>query len=268
MNDPVINWKKDARSFDTVAKLYDANRPSYPELLIEYILSTTNIPQNGSILEIGSGTGKATALFAQRGYSILCIEPGKHLVRIARRKFKAFPEVKFQVTTFDDWQNKGDLFDLVISAQAFHWVAPEIRYQKTADALKPNGHLVLIWNRPPPLEASLAQKLSQVYQEYAPELAQGKPGTYEEGIQFWVRELEQSNYFDLVEVKRHPWMASYTTQQYLGLLHSYSDHLRLSEEKRQQLFAAIKEVLEQQGGEIEKPYEAVAYIARKHDRLR
>lgn len=263
MNDPVIDWKKDSRSFDTVAGLYDTYRPGYPDFLIEYILSTTNIPENGRILEIGSGTGKATTQFAWRGYSILCIEPGKHLVRIARQKFKAFPEVKFQVTTFDDWQNKGDLFDLVISAQAFHWVAPEIRYQKTAEVLKPNGHLVLIWNRPPPLAASLAQKLNQVYQEYAPELVQDKPKTYEEGIQFWVRELEQSHYFDLVQVKRHPWMASYTTQQYLGLLQTYSDHLRLPEERRQQLFTGIGEVLEQEGGRLEKPYEAVAYIARK-----
>jgi len=263
MNDPVIDWRKDSRSFDTVAELYDTYRPGYPGFLIEYILSTTTIPKSGTILEIGSGTGKATTEFAQRGYSILCIEPGKHLVRIARQKLKAFPKVKFQVTTFEDWQNNEGLFDVVISAQAFHWIEPEIRYQKTADVLKPNGHLALFWNRPPPLEASIAQKLNRVYQEYAPELVQGKPRTYEEGVQFWIRELEKSKYFDLVEVKRHPWVESYTTQQYLGLLNTHSDHLRLSEEKRRQLFAGIEEVLEKEGGRLDKPYEAVAYIARK-----
>src|SRR5512142_1056964 len=119
MSDPIIDWRKDSRSFDTVAGLYDRYRPSYPEPLIEEILSTTAIPKHGCILEIGSGTGKATVQFAQRGYSILCIEPGEHLTRVARRKLKAFPKVRFQVTTFEDWEAEGHLvddhlFDLVI----------------------------------------------------------------------------------------------------------------------------------------------------------
>ncbi len=83
------------------------------------------------------------------------------------------------------------------------------------------------------------------------------------GGQYWINELSENDYFDLVKVKQFPWSASYSTQHYLGLLNTYSDHLRLSEERRQRLFAAIKEVLEQEGGRIEKPYEAVAYIARK-----
>ena len=99
-----IDWKRDSQSFDTVAELYEAYRPGYPESLVEQILTTTGIPKRGRILEIGSGTGKATALFAQRGYSILCIEPGKHLARIARQKLVAFRKVKFQITTFEDWE--------------------------------------------------------------------------------------------------------------------------------------------------------------------
>lgn len=257
-----IDWKRDSQSFDTVAELYEAYRPGYPESLVEQILTTTGIPKRGRILEIGSGTGKATALFAQRGYSILCIEPGKHLARIARQKLAAFRKVKFQITTFEDWEDDGNLFDLVISAQAFHWVTQEIRCQKTAHILKPLRHLAIFWNHYLPLETSLHQKLNQVYQQYAPELAAGKPTPHKD-IQYWINELTENEYFDLVEVIRFPWRENYSTHHYLGLLNTYSDHLRLPKERRQQLFAAVKEVLEQEGGGIEKPYEAVAYIARK-----
>ncbi len=262
MNNPAINWKKDSRSFDTVAELYEAYRPSYPVPLVEQILLTTGIPKDGHILEIGSGTGKATMLFAQRGYPILCIEPGEHLARIARRKLTAFSKVKFRTTTFEDWEADGKLFDLVISAQAFHWVAQETRYWKTADVLKPGGYLAIFYNHYLPLEDSIRQKLNQIYEEYAPELAADKPNPHKDS-QYWINELSENDYFDLMEVKRFPWSETYGTQDYLGLLNTYSDHLRLPEDRRQQLFARIKEVLEQAGGRIQKPYKAVAYIARK-----
>jgi len=184
------------------------------------------------------------------------------LVKIARQRLQAFPKVKFQVTAFEDWDNNGKLFDLVISAQAFHWVPQEIRYQKTAHILKPTGYLAIFWNHYLPLEDSIYQKLNRIYQRYAPELASDKPDSHKD-IQYWIDELSENDYFELVEVSRHPWTGNYTAQQYLGLLNTYSDHLRLSEERRQQLFAGIKEVLEGEAGRIEKPYEAVAYIARK-----
>jgi hypothetical protein len=201
-------------------------------------------------------------MFAQRGYPILCIEPGKHLARIARKKLAAFPKVRFRITTFEDWENNGSLFDLIISAQAFHWIAQEVRYQKTAHLLKPTGYLAVFYNHYMPLEDSIRQKLDQVYQQYAPELAPDQPNSHK-STQYWINELGGNAYFDLVDVKRFPWQETYSTQQYLGLLNTYSDHLRLSEEKRQQLFAGIEKVLEQAGGRLTKPYEAVAYIARK-----
>ncbi|HET9910817.1 MAG TPA: class I SAM-dependent methyltransferase [Anaerolineales bacterium] len=263
MYDSVIDWKKDSQSFDTVAELYDTYRPSYPVPLVEQILSTTDIPGDGRILEIGSGTGKATILFAQRGYSILCIEPGEHLARIARKNLAAFPKVNFQLTTFENWESDGNLFDLVISAQAFHWVTQEVRYQKTAHLLKPRGYLVIFYNHYRPLGASIRQKLDHVYQRYAPELGPDQPNSHR-SIQYWINELSENDCFDLVEVKRFLWQEIYSTPQYLGLLNTYSDHLRLPEERRQKLFGGIKEILEQEGNRIEKPYEAVAYIARKH----
>lgn len=263
MDNSVIDWKKDSHSFDQVAELYDAYRPSYPAPLIEQIILTTGLPNDGHILEIGSGTGKATLLFAERGYSILCIEPGGNLAKVARQRLQAFPNVDFQITAFEDWDSEETLFDVVISAQAFHWVPQEIRYQKTATVLKPAGYLAIFWNHYVPLEDSLYDKLNRVYQRYAPELASDRPNAHRDS-QYWIDELSKNDYFELLEVSRHPWIGSYTTQQYLGLLNTYSDHLRLPEERRSKLFAGISEVLAGEGGSIEKPYEAVAYIAGKH----
>lgn len=266
-DDPVIDWKKDSQSFDTVAELYDAYRPGYPPALVSNILSASAIPMEGRILEIGSGTGKATIQFAGQGCSLLCIEPGDNLVKIARHKLQSFPKVVFRVTTFEDWDAPQEAFDLVISAQAFHWISEEIRYKKTARVLKRGGTLALFWNRYPALDSAVAQAMHQVYQVHAPELMPRTQTTHEDGIRHWTEEIQESGYYDLLEVKRYPWKALYTTEQYIGLLNTYSDHLRLPQERRQILFEEVAKAIERLGGRIERPYETVAFLGKKRNTI-
>jgi SAM-dependent methyltransferase len=257
-----IDWKKDSQSFDGVADFYDAYRPEYPAELVECVISTTGIPPNGKILEVGSGTGKATASFACKGYSILCVEPGKNLVSIAAQRLRDFPNVEFEATTFEEWDERPGEFDLVMSAQAFHWVPKEVGFAKAARALKANGYLALFWNMYPDPEGEIFRELDKVYQECVPEMM-SRIVSYEETI--WQREKDivESSCFGSIEVRRFPWSARYDTKQYLGLLNTYSDHLRLPEEKRASLFEGVAEVINQHGGYIEKPYLAVLYLARK-----
>jgi SAM-dependent methyltransferase len=257
-----IDWKSDSQSFDTVADLYDTYRPGYPSKLIDSILELTGIPPNGKILEIGAGTGKATLPFAQRGYSILCVEPGEKLAAVAARNLKAFPGVQFEISRFEDWQETVGAFDLVFSAQAFHWVPKEIGYTKAARALKPHGHLALFWNMYPGFEGQLAADLDKIYREIAPGL--GSPfSANDEAIQQRVREIEESDHFGPVSVRRHSWTKRYNTKEYLGLLNTYSDHLRLSDETRMRLFLSIGKAIEKYGGSVERPYLAVLYVAEK-----
>ena len=66
-------------TFNTSAGWYDRVRPSYPEALIEDVIGLSAIPEGGQILEIGCGAGKATGMFASRGYAMLCLEIGTEL---------------------------------------------------------------------------------------------------------------------------------------------------------------------------------------------
>lgn len=263
LTDQEIDWKQESRRFDAVASLYDAYRPGYPEQMIEYILAATAIPQHGRILEIGSGTGIATLLFARRGFSLTCIDPGENLVAIARRKLQGFPQVDFVVTDFEDWNGPQGAYNLVISAQAFHWIPKEIGFAKAARALKPGGCIALFWNMSPDLQGEIFDDLNKVYQACAPDLVMKKRDSYEYLVRQRERELAGSGYFIGVEVKMFPWSAKYTTGQYLGLLNTYSDHLRLPEETRDRLFAGIADVINMYGGTLEKPYIAVAYTGCK-----
>lgn len=259
---PPIDWKADSRSFDGVAELYDAHRPSYPGELIEDIIQLTGLQPESRILEIGSGTGKATVLFAQRGYAVLCLEPGENLSAVAAKNLAAYPRVRFVQARFEAWDAGEEKFDLVTSAQAFHWVPEEVRYEKTARVLKPGGWLAPFWNMYPGLEGEIRRDLDQVYAQYAPELA--KPDfPFEQLVENRARSLRECPYFAQVEVRKYPWSARYATDAYLGLLNTYSDHLRLPPDRRQVLFDQIGAVIDRHGGSINRPYLAVVYLARR-----
>ncbi|MBI5565311.1 MAG: methyltransferase domain-containing protein [Chloroflexi bacterium] len=256
------DWLKDSRRFDEVADGYDAYRPAYPEKLIDALIAMTGIRPDSKILEIGSGTGKATLMLARRGFAIRCIEPGQNLVAIAARKLKHFPRIEFETVAFEHWHTQPGEFALALSAQAFHWVPKEIGYAQAARALNPNGHLALFWNMYPDPASAVFLELHQVYQERAPALAD-RSISCEDLIRERERDIEESGFFNNVKTSLFPWSARYDTRQYLGLLSTYSDHLRLSDEERTSLFDGIAEVIDRHGGYLEKLYVAALYIAQK-----
>ncbi len=257
----LIDWELESQRFDGIANLYDKYRPNYPDELIEDVIHISGIQSEGRILEIGSGTGKATLQFAQRGYSILCLEPGKNLIEVARKNLISYPKVGFIRARFEKWRYGQNKFDLVISAQAFHWVPEEVRYKKTAAVLKPQGYLAAFWNMYPGMDGKIRQELDQVYQKRARELV--KSETFEELIKSRETSFLESRYFEKVAIRKYFWSVRYNTNDYLGLLNTYSDHLSLSEHRRKILLSDIGEVIERNGGFIEKPYLAVLYIAQK-----
>ena len=255
--------KLDSQRFDDVASQYDIYRPSYPTELIEDIILFSGIQPKGRILEIGSGTGKATILFATKGYSILCLEPGQNLIDVAAKNLISYTHVSFVKARFEEWACDQEKFDLVISAQAYHWIPEEVRYEKTASVIKYQGHLAAFWNMYPGMDGKIKQDLDRVYRNRAPELV--KPETpIDQLIESRANSLRESPYFENVIVRKYPWSARYKTSEYLGLLNTYSDHLRLSEQRRSELYKDIENVIEQNGGWIERPYLTVVYMAQRN----
>jgi SAM-dependent methyltransferase len=260
----VIDYKKDSQSFDSVAGLYDQYRPEYPKELVDSLIALSRIPDAGRILEIGSGTGKATRLFASRGYSIHCIEPGGNLAALASHNLHEFSGVTIEQARFEDWQESSECYDLVISAQAFHWVEKEIGYAKAARILKPTGYLALFWNMYQKFDGEIDGKLENIYRTIVPEWSDRPKKDNEEIIIERSNDISGSGFFGPVIIQRFPWNRVCTTGAYLGLLNTYSDHLRLTDDTRQRLFAAIGEAIDTLGGFIKINYLSVLYLAKKY----
>ena len=76
----------------------------------------------------------------------MCGELGENLATIAWGKLADYPEARVFASSFEKWPLEQEAFDLVVSATAFHWVDPAIRYRKSAQALRPAGSLALLCN--------------------------------------------------------------------------------------------------------------------------
>jgi SAM-dependent methyltransferase len=249
-------------SFDRHAEQYDGARPSYAEALVDEIVARSGIPPGGRIVEIGAGTGKATVLFARRGFALLAIEPGANLSRVLRRNVAAFVNVQVETTTFEAWTGAAEPFDLAISAQAFHWVDPAVRCAKTAAALKPAGAFALIRNETCGIDPGLRAEFDEAYARWF-RSATWTPvrDSVESSRRELLLELERSGVFGAVQVLQVPWTARYTSAQYVALLGTHSDHAQLEPESRDRLFEAIVEAIERRGGAFDVPYVSMALLA-------
>ncbi|MCJ7622491.1 MAG: class I SAM-dependent methyltransferase [Anaerolineaceae bacterium] len=255
--------RSDRTTFNEVAEIYDEARPGYPEQLFKDIISLSGIPDDGKILEVGCGTGKATLPFARRGYKMLCLELGKNLADVAVRNCRSYPQVSIENTTFEDWTLQPGSFDLFISAQAFHWIVPEIGYPKARASLKDSGAIALFWSHYPRPQTSFFKALDNIYKERAPQLAiAGTQTNLEELVMIITDHIDSSGSFEKTLVKRYPWSEEYTAEQYIKLLNTYSDHIRLPDDIRNSLFDAIYDLIERYGGAVERPYLSVLYFAK------
>jgi SAM-dependent methyltransferase len=134
--------------FDQAATAYDNARPGYPSRLIVKLIELTQLPAHARILEIGCGTGQITQPLASRGFEIVAVELGENLARIATANLERYTRVRVIHSAFEEWAYDEKPFDLVLSAQAFHWIDPEIGYPKIRRLLKDQGHrFIANWMR-------------------------------------------------------------------------------------------------------------------------
>ena len=161
-------------TFNTASTLYEEIRPGYPEKLIQDVIDLSGLKNHSRILEVGCGTGKATRPFAERGYELVCLDIGADLIVVAREKLKEFPNVSFIEQAFEAWKSE-DKFNLVISATAFHWVDPNVRYLKASKVLRSGGSLAVFSNQHVRKEEGFFAESQSLYNQYYLPLTADRP---------------------------------------------------------------------------------------------
>lgn len=133
-----------AHSFNAVAAQYAAVRPSYPPALFDTIEDLTGRPLAGSrVVDIGAGTGMATARLHARGADVIAVEPGEGMAAEFRRRLPGVPVVRGSGNALPLADHTADL---LTCAQAWHWTDPARAVPEAVRVLRPGGALALWWN--------------------------------------------------------------------------------------------------------------------------
>jgi trans-aconitate methyltransferase len=244
-------------TFNRSAAFYDEIRPGYCDELIRDVVELSAIPDDGVILEVGCGTGKATRPFAERGYEMVCLDIGKDLISVARQQLRRFSQITFLLANFDAWCPIRQ-FDLLICATAFHWLNPQLRYKRAAAALGAHGSLAVFSNQHVGKEDGFFGEVQAVYDKYyvSTQSQSGalSAGSDEPGIDAFAAPVRRI----------YPWRQAYTSEEYIKLLGTYSDHIALPDHNRELLFDGIVDLIDRRyGGTVVKQYEAVLDIRQK-----
>lgn len=230
-------------------------RPSYPEQLVDDLVA--ELP-GVDVVEVGAGTGKATALFATRGLHVTCVEPDDGMAAVLAENCASWPNVEIVTASFEDWK-PTQLYDGLYAAQAWHWTVPEHRYRNAARALREGGVLALFWNGTDWDQTPMAEVIDNVYRRHGL-LRDDRPKPSRDPTQWPLDELHALQTFSDVELRTYRSTATYSTDEWCDYAASTSEHLILDPARNAALLADLHRTLDREGGEA-----GVVEIARHTD---
>lgn len=259
------NLEKRKNWYSEVADAYNRARPRYPQNLVNRVGKLASLSPEKTILELGCGPGIATTAFAKTGCSIVALEPNQKFCQLARQNCATYPNVEIVNTSFEEWELEAERFNAVLAASSFHWISSEVKYQKAADVLPENGHLILMWNPPPQPKLEIWELWDEVYDLHAPLLARYEDMQVhrQNCIRFGQDVLNSGLFVDLASEELVS-EVNYSIDDYLALLSSLSPYMALEKQKRDSLFAGLREGFEKICGDsIPTSYVSIFQIFTK-----
>ena len=246
--------------FDEDAELYDRARPAYPEPLFDELVRLAGLRPGDRALEIGPGTGKASVPLARRGLRLTGVEPGENMARVARRNLGAFPSADVRVGAFESWPLPAEPFDLVVAATCWHWLDPDVRFLRAAEALRPGGALAIVDT----VHVS-DERGDEVFARIQRHYERCDPTAVAPWEMPRVSSLEPPqidlDHFREPAFRAFPWAGTFTAPEYLDLLSSFSGHRAMAPDDRACLFDGIAGVIAEYGGRIQKHHAFTLTVA-------
>ncbi|HKF19707.1 MAG TPA: class I SAM-dependent methyltransferase [Candidatus Dormibacteraeota bacterium] len=241
--------------FGEVAELYDLARPAYPATLIDDVVAF--VGSHAWALDTGCGTGKATVLLAQRQLRGVGVDADASMAGVARRNLARYPGWRVDVANFESWRPDPnmDAFDLVVSADAWHWFEPDSRFRKAHSLLRAGGWLALWWNGPADVDSPTRRAIAAAYERHAPEIVHRGMG-YGPPSQEGAVPADAS--FGPPIERAYAWSMDFSSAEWIDLLRTSSDHRMLPDVRSEKLLAAVRAAVDAHGGTF--TYPCVSYL--------
>jgi SAM-dependent methyltransferase len=209
---------------------YERARPPHPGWIFDAVLDGLGPCRS---LDVGCGTGVAALELRNRGCEVLGVEPDGRMAAVAAER-----GLIVEVTTFERWDPADRVFDLVCSAQAWHWIEPATGLDIVARALRPGGRFAAFWyaHRHDPDVATTIRAARGL--PTAP-TTPPDPATATR-----VALSDRGALFTAVETRRGSSAISYSADDWLEVEASLGTNRALPAPVRENLFAAMHQAIE------------------------
>ena len=135
------------KRFSTRVENYIKYRPSYPQEIVLFLKEKQILSNDSVIADIGSGTGILSEIFLKEGNQVYGIEPNIDMRNAGETQLSKYSNfVSIEGSAENTLLNSSSV-DIIMAGQAFHWFDLEKTRIEFLRILKPEGWVLLIWNR-------------------------------------------------------------------------------------------------------------------------
>lgn len=163
---PKLYHPDPTQRFSDRVENYIRYRPGYPKEVLQILEEEAGLTTDSVIADIGSGTGISTELFLKNGNTVYAVEPNDAMREAAESLLQQYPDFHSVAGTADATKLDDHSIDLIISAQAFHWFDPAWARREFSRILKPEGKIILMWNRRKENETLFLASYEALLQQY------------------------------------------------------------------------------------------------------
>lgn len=241
-------------TFSKIPQHYDKSRIGYPPEVFRDIIAYARLRKTDPILEIGAGTGIATAPFARMGNPLVVNDLSRSLLGVAKNKLKKYRKIKYSIGQYENVRLPKNYFGLIYSAQAFHWIKPGARFSLTLQLLKKGGVVALFWNFSD-YSKGVAKMAMRLHKKYF----RGKDGK----ANVIIKQLKRNERFTDAIVKEYHRHLHMTKQEYIDMQTSFSWYLALSDARKRLALAELKQGLQKFPNRLPIPIKTRLILARK-----
>ncbi|MBX7207856.1 MAG: class I SAM-dependent methyltransferase [Verrucomicrobiaceae bacterium] len=151
---------------------YVRYRPGYPEGVLTMLRDHRWLKRGARAADIGSGTGIFSSLLLGEGAEVFAVEPNADMREAAETILRHHALFHSIAASGEETTLAGQSMDLIVSAQAFHWLDRTRARCEFTRLLKPGGRVVLIWNVRQTDCTPFLRDYEQLLLNFAPDYAQ------------------------------------------------------------------------------------------------
>lgn len=129
--------------FDPIVDAYDAARPDYPAAAYDELQRLAGPLAGATVAEAGAGTGIATRALVEQGAYVLAVDIGEQMLRRLRERSPSAPAA---LADGHALPLPAGSVDMVLYAQAWHWMRVPDAAAEAVRVLRPGGALALLFN--------------------------------------------------------------------------------------------------------------------------